>query len=103
MEPDLYVSSVKYRATVAANMKFQEQKQFYLKIHFCYIKTIFSPSHLFPLTRHQFLLSLNYGPLTQFDFFIMLLWKKKSSDPGKFKFTLKNGNTGILKLKKSLF
>lgn len=67
------------------------------KNSFVTLKHFFFPSHLSPLTRHQFLLSLNYGLLSQSDFLIILWWKKTCPNPGKLKFTLKNGNTGILK------
>lgn len=40
--------------------------------------------------------------VSQSDFLIMLLWKKIRHNPGKFKFTLKNGNTRNFKVKKKV-
>lgn len=77
-------------------MKLLKQKQFYLKIHllhqfFTFTSVSFNQISISSVTELWSIISI---------FLIMLMWKKTSPNPGKFKFTLKNGNTGILMLKK---
>lgn len=63
----------------SSKYKITENKNIFIKNSFVTSKQLFFPSLLFPITRHQSLLSMNYILLSQIDFFIMLLWKKFKS------------------------